>query len=178
MSRRYFHCSQLLSCVEGSKDNAKWWKRLRHTRSGLTHNAGIGFTATINTRPINMLQPGTCYARPLHRQSNTCHFYEVHIDVLCNGSNARKHGRSPVPRRERRRWSVPRTQRRRMKRSCYRWKWMERTSHWKSLLPLRRYFPSPSPSCARVSVSKSTSMNGQMFRTNVASFVAAAAAVW
>ena len=28
---------QLLSLVEGSKDNRKWWKRRRHTRSGLAH---------------------------------------------------------------------------------------------------------------------------------------------
>ena len=38
-------------------------------------------TATNNPRQINMLQPGTCYARPIYPEINTCHFYKVHFEV-------------------------------------------------------------------------------------------------
>ena len=79
-----------------------------------------------------MLQPGTCYARPIYPQMNTCRLYKVHFELLYKGIRARKHARSPVPRGARPRWSVPRLQRWRMKRSCYRWKVKERTGHRKS----------------------------------------------
>ena len=49
-------------------------------------------------------------------------------------------------------------QRRCMNRSCYRKERKERTSHRKYSLTLRRSFPSPSPSCARVAVSNVSSM--------------------
>ena len=107
-----------------------------------------------------MLQLGTCCARPIYPQINTCHFYKVHFEVLYKGIHARKHARSPVPRGGRPRWNGPRTQRRRMNRSCYRCKRKERTGHRKSSLTRRRSFPSPSPSCVRVAVSNFSSMTG------------------
>ena len=45
-----------------------------------------------------------------------------------------------------------------MNHSCYRSKGKERTGHRKYLLTLRRSFHSPSPSCARVTVSNFSSM--------------------
>ena len=82
------------------------------------------------------------------------------FEVLHKGIHARKHARPPVTRggSGRPRWSVPRTQHRRMMCSCYRWKRKGRTGHRKSSLTLRRSFPSPSPSCARVAVSNCSLM--------------------
>ena len=126
----------------------------------MTHNAVTGLTATNNPRQRNMLQPGTCYVRPIYPKIRTYYFYKVHFEVLYRyrGIHAIKHARSVVPRGGRPRWSVPRTQHRRIKRSCYRWKRKERTGHRKSSLTLHRSFPSPPPSCARVAVSDFSSM--------------------
>ena len=74
MVRRYHHCSQLLSWVEGSNTMPSGGKiDDTHTCSGLTHNAGTGLTATNNLRQLNMLQTGTCYAQPVYPQIITSH---------------------------------------------------------------------------------------------------------
>ena len=41
-----------------------------------------------------MLQPGTCYARPIYPQNNARHFYEVYFEVLYKLTHARKHART------------------------------------------------------------------------------------
>ena len=83
----------------------------------------------------------------------------VDFEVLYRWTHARKHALLPVPRGGRTRWSVPLiTQRRRMNRSCYRKKTKEKMGHLKSSGTLRRSFSAPSPSCARVVLSNSSSM--------------------
>ena len=73
MVRRHNHCCELLSWVEGSKTMPSGGK-VDGTCSGLTRNAGTGLTATNNPRQIGMLQPGTCYARPIYPQNK---YFEV-----------------------------------------------------------------------------------------------------
>ena len=143
----------------------------------MTHNAVTGLTATNNPRQRNMLQPGTCYVRPIYPKIRTYYFYKVHFEVLYRyrGIHAIKHARSVVPRGGRPRWSVPRTQHRRIKRSCYRWKRKERTVHRKSSLTLRRSFPFHLRLALVLQCLTFPRRRGQMFRINVQLFVAAAA---
>ena len=63
--------------------------KINDTRSGLTHNAGTtGLTATNNSRQTNMLQPGTCYARPICPQKilRSCNFYKVRFPLNVTAS--------------------------------------------------------------------------------------------
>ena len=105
-----------------------------------------------------MLRPGTCYARPIDPQSNTRHIYEggygikeviqenthVHRCLVAEDLAGMFHARSTG------RWSV---------RATYGEK-KKTTGHRISSPVLRRSFPSPSPSCARVVVSNVSSMAG------------------
>ena len=76
-------------------------EKLTHAPDGRIITCSI---ATNNSRQLNMFQPGTCYARPIYPQINTCHFYKVHFEVLYKGIHARKHARSPVSRGGRPHW--------------------------------------------------------------------------
>ena len=140
-----------------------------------------------------MLQHGTCYARPIYPPISAYHFYKGHvfhshfkrctlrycIDELIQENThvhrclvAEKPAGVFYSSRSAGAWNARAKDK----------KTKERTGHRKSSRTLRRSFPSPSPSCARVAVSNFSSMTrGQnlMFGTNVELFAAAAAAaVW